>query len=114
MRAAIAGELRLLERHVRASARSLAGLLDPSFTEIGASGRVWSRAAVIDALTQSAASHQPIAVTDMAGVLLAPGIVHPRFTTEAGGRRAQRSSLWRLGDGGWRVYFHQGTPVPED
>jgi hypothetical protein len=111
VRAAIAGELRLLDPGVRGSAHELDALLDPEFAEIGASGRIWDRAAIIEALTQSAASAPPIDVTGMAGVLLAPGIVHLTFATDAGGRRAHRSSLWRLGADGWRIYFHQATPV---
>jgi hypothetical protein len=43
VQAAIAGELRLLEPRVRASAELLEALLDPGFTEIGASGKRWSR-----------------------------------------------------------------------
>lgn len=41
--AAVAGELRLLEPAVRASREEAARLLDPEFTEIGASGRRWTR-----------------------------------------------------------------------
>ena len=45
----------------------------------------------------------------MSGVLLAPGIVHVTYVSDHAGRRARRSSVWRLTDDGWRVYFHQGT-----
>ncbi|WP_439900787.1 DUF4440 domain-containing protein [Streptomyces somaliensis] len=41
--AAVAGELRLLEPAVRTSREEAARLLDPEFTEVGASGRRWTR-----------------------------------------------------------------------
>jgi hypothetical protein len=111
VRVAIELELRLLEPGLRASSEQMEELLDPEFAEVGASGRIWDRASIIEALTQSAASAPAIDVTGMAGVLLAPGVVHLTFTTDAGGQRAHRSSLWRLGAGGWRIYFHQATPA---
>ncbi|MEC4574341.1 hypothetical protein [Streptomyces virginiae] len=48
------------------------------------------------------------------GVELAPGVVHLTYETTIDGRRARRSSIWRKGaDGsGWRMYYHQATPVP--
>ncbi len=51
----------------------------------------------------------------MRGVLLAPDLVHLTYESVIAGRRARRSSLWRKGEGdtGWRLYYHQGTPVPE-
>ncbi|WP_408994882.1 hypothetical protein [Streptomyces sp. 1268] len=51
----------------------------------------------------------------MSGAVLAPGIVHLTYETDFGGRRARRSSLWRRRDGetGWRMYYHQATPVPD-
>jgi hypothetical protein len=111
VRAAIDGELRLLDPAVRGSAQQLDALLDPAFAEVGASGRIWDRASIIDALTQFAASAPAIDVSGIAGVLLAPGVVHLTFTTDAGGQRVHRSSLWRLGADGWRIYFHQATPT---
>jgi hypothetical protein len=113
VQAAIDGEMRLLEASVRASAGLLEELLHPEFAEIGASGTLWGRAGIISALTsdqERAASR--CEVTGMSGVLLAPGIVHLTFTTNAGGRRAHRSSLWRLTGDSWQMYFHQATPVP--
>jgi hypothetical protein len=114
VQAAIDGEMRLLEPHVRASADLLEALLDPEFSEIGASGTLWSRAAIISALTGNQGRAQSgYEVTGMSGTLLAQGVVHLTFTTSAGGRRAHRSSLWRQSGDRWQIYFHQATPVPE-
>ncbi|MFF4058716.1 DUF4440 domain-containing protein [Streptomyces sp. NPDC001668] len=109
--AAIQGELRLLDPEVRASPDSVGALLHPEFHEFGASGRHWDRASIIAAL--AGATDQgagPITASGMKGVELAPGLVHLLFDTERNGRRAHRSSLWRLTPSGWLLYFHQATP----
>ncbi|MGM9469044.1 DUF4440 domain-containing protein [Streptomyces murinus] len=79
VRAAIDGEIRLLDPEVRAVPALVLELLDLEFTEFGAaSGRRWD----MDHLT---------------------------YFADNQGRRAWRSSLWRLTETGWRMYFHQGT-----
>ncbi|MEV4183152.1 DUF4440 domain-containing protein [Streptosporangium canum] len=110
IQAAIAGEIRLLDREVRSSAVLMGELMDPEFTEIGASGRLWDRTSLITSISQDPApSEAPIAVSDMAGRLLAPGIVHLTYVSDYNGRRVRRSSIWRHSEQGWRLYFHQGT-----
>ncbi|MFJ8696565.1 nuclear transport factor 2 family protein [Streptomyces roseolilacinus] len=118
--AAVAGELRLLDPAVRASRAAAARLLDPEFTEVGASGRRWTREemlAELPGMEGSAARGPRHEVSRMAGVPLAPGLVHLTYETVAGGRRVRRSSLWRRAVDGagapWRLYHHQGTPVPD-
>ncbi|MGW2830373.1 nuclear transport factor 2 family protein [Streptomyces sp. NPDC001286] len=119
VREAIAGELRLMDPHVRGS-RSLAGqLLDPDFVEVGASGRRWTYEEMLAALpemdgaSESGPRYEPSEIT---GVLLAPGLVHLTYETTLDGNRARRSSLWRRRNaaGTWRMYYHQATPVPPD
>ncbi|GAA2904605.1 DUF4440 domain-containing protein [Nonomuraea rubra] len=109
VQAAIDGELRLLDPEVRASPALVRELLDPEFTEIGASGRWWDAETILTVMAGSVAPESPVAVSKMSGVVLAPGIVHLTYFAENQGRRAWRSSLWRLTETGWRVYFHQGT-----
>ncbi|MFF0431420.1 DUF4440 domain-containing protein [Streptomyces sp. NPDC004327] len=113
--AAVEGELRLLDAEVRASADA-PRLLDPEFVEIGASGRRWTYEEMVEALPTldgSGADSPRIEASGMRGVLLAPDLVHLTYETEIAGRRARRSSIWRrgAGDAGWRMYYHQGTPV---
>ncbi|MEU6212407.1 nuclear transport factor 2 family protein [Streptomyces sp. NPDC047023] len=119
VRAAIAGELRLMDPVVRGS-RSLAReLLHPEFTEVGASGRRWTCDEMLaampdmDGAAETGPRYEPSAFT---GVLLAPGLVHLTYETTLNGNRARRSSLWRSeGTSGiWRMYYHQATPVPPD
>ncbi|MFJ8668745.1 DUF4440 domain-containing protein [Streptomyces sp. NPDC093600] len=110
--------MRLMDPAVRTSRSLAAELLDPEFVEIGASGRRWTYDTLLAALPEMAGAtedgprHEPSAMT---GVVLAPGIVHLTYETVIDGHRARRSSLWRrTADGtGWRMYYHQATPVPQ-
>lgn len=108
VQAAIDLELRLLDPEVRASADSVLELLHPEFVEFGASGRRWDVESVLATLG-SVSPDSPVVVTRMKGVLLAPGVVHLTYFADNQGRRAWRSSVWRLTETGWRMYFHQGT-----
>lgn len=116
---AIAGELQLMSPEVRASRALAERLLDPDFAEVGASGRRWDRQSMLAELpAMSGASPdgprpEPV---DLTGVELARGVVQLRYETTFGGRRALRSSIWRKLDetSGWRMFYHQATPVPGD
>lgn len=117
--AALAGELRLHDPAVRASRAEAERLLDPEFVEVGMSGRRWNREQMLVDLPEFETSSDTgprIEASHMTGVLLAPGLVHLTYETLVDGERARRSSLWRRGDDGtgWRIYYHQGTPVPPD
>jgi hypothetical protein len=114
VQAAVDGELLLLDPEVRASPTRVLEMLDPEFVEFGASGRRWDLESVLEVTGGGSVSpDSPVEVSQMSGVLLAPGVVHLTYFADNQGRRAWRSSLWRLTDSGWRMYFHQGTLVPE-
>ncbi|MCK7622406.1 DUF4440 domain-containing protein [Streptomyces sp. RS10V-4] len=114
---AIEAELQLMDPRVRSSRERAGRLLDPEFVEVGGSGRRWTYAAVLAELPGQAGSsadgprYEP---SRMAGVRLAPGLVHLTFETRLGDRRTRHSSLWRRADGvgAWRMYYHQATRVP--
>ena len=110
VRAAIDGEMRLLDPKVRASPAHVLELLHPEFTEIGASGRRWDVQSILTVTSGGSVSlESPVKVSEMSGVVLAPGVVHLTYFADNQGRRAWRSSVWRLTETGWRIYFHQGT-----
>ncbi|MEU9623720.1 DUF4440 domain-containing protein [Streptomyces sp. NPDC048155] len=110
VQAAIEAEMRLLDPDVRASPALVLELLDPEFLEIGASGRRWDATSILSVTSDgSVAPEAPVEVSDMSGAVLAPGIVHLTYFADHSGRRAWRSSVWRLMELGWRMYFHQGT-----
>lgn len=111
---AMEGELALLTPKVRRSPEQVGALLHPDFHEFGASGRHWSRAAIIGSLAATAdPGADPVTVSALRGVQLAPDLVHLTYDTEYDGSRAHRSSLWRRTEGRWLLYFHQATPFSE-
>ncbi|MEU5757040.1 DUF4440 domain-containing protein [Streptomyces sp. NPDC047829] len=110
VQAAIDGEMRLLDPEVRVSPARVLELLDPEFTEFGASGRRWDVESILTVTSGgSVSAESPVEVSSMSGVVLAPGVVHLTYLADHQGRRAWRSSLWRLTETGWRMYFHQAT-----
>jgi hypothetical protein len=112
---AVEAELRLLLPEVRGSAE-VDVLLDPEFVEVGASGRLWDRAAIVAALASGEITDaDPIDATEVAGVRLADDLVHVTYVSRrTGGTPVRRSSIWRRTDGTWRLYYHQGTPAADD
>jgi len=102
-------ERALLAPHVRRSPERLEELLDPEFREIGASGRRWTRSAMVAALLESDADGEPVPAEQFHGLEVAPGLVLLTYVSDPTGRAAARSSLWRRSDGRWRLLHHQGT-----
>jgi hypothetical protein len=111
VRAAMAGELRLLDRSVRVRPELVRELLHPDFVEFGASGRHWDAASILEVTGTDDPDLPSIEATELAGVRLAPDVVHLTYVSADRGRRARRSSIWRRTDDGWRVWFHQGTLI---
>jgi hypothetical protein len=110
---AVECELRFLDPAVNSSPELLAELLHPAFRAFGSSGRIWDREMFIAALHERG-TVRPITASEMRGAQLAPDLVHLTFDTDSNGRRSHRSSLWRLTDDGWKLYFHQGTPFGQE
>lgn len=107
VRAAVAGELRLLDPAVRRSRHATSALLDEEFREFGASGAVWDRDSIVEALATEAAD--PPEVDDIVGTCLAPDVVLVTYRSRRPGRTTLRSSIWwRRGDR-WLCRFHHGS-----
>jgi hypothetical protein len=75
LRAVIELELGLLSPQVRRSRELLEGSLDPTFREIGASGRLWSRSEVIDALLAEEPDSCPIETSEIGASAVGEGLV---------------------------------------
>jgi hypothetical protein len=94
----------------------LASLLDDDFLEFGSSGRIWSRDATITVLLPAKAG-VPVTIRDVDARVLTDDLVlllyRIEVTTSSGGRASRRSSIWRRHGTGWRIAFHQGTPIPD-
>jgi hypothetical protein len=112
--AVIVAERALLDPTVRADPATLDCWLDHDFTEIGQSGRLWTRAEIIaDLRTSDQSSFATAQLTDPVVRELAPQCYLLTYVLQIGARRSRRSSIWRNRDGQWRMLFHQGTPLPE-
>lgn len=110
----LALEQELLSPQVRSAAEKLDRLLAQEFVEFGSSGRIYDKQSIIRALTQSESvenfqiegfkivteSDDTALVSYACKALSAAGEVV---------RKSNRSSLWKLIDGGWQMFFHQGT-----
>jgi ribonuclease HI len=106
----LALEQQLLEPSVRGDRAVVDRLLDKDFTEVGSSGRLWTREAALEELEASPGTHPPD-VHDMSGAFVDGNTVLVTYRSERDGREVHRSSLWIRTDTGWRVRYHQGTPT---
>ncbi len=113
--ALIALEESLWRRETRFDRAYMERLLAEEFIEIGRSGRVYSRSAIL------AVTDQPIEAK-----LPLPGLVvreiskdvlqvtyNSRVVCNGEVEKGRRSSLWRKAQRGWVMVFHQGTPYFE-
>ena len=102
----IALERSLLSDEVRGDPGALAALLDPEWSEIGRSGRLWTRAEV---LADLAPAPPEVRLEVLATSRPGAGLIHLVWRAVTPERTTLRSSLWRERDGHWRQLFHQGT-----
>jgi hypothetical protein len=88
----------------------VAALLDDAFFEIGASGRAWDRASMVEVLAGTGPS--TLQCDEMAVHVLAADVALVTYRTVEPERIARRVSVWIRTDAGWRMRYHQGTVVP--
>jgi ribonuclease HI len=104
-------ELELLDPVVRSDPRAVSRLLHPDFSEIGASGVLWDRVSIVQALAEAPGTE--VLVSDLLAGHIAEGVVLVTYRAETGTGAARRislhSSLWTRAGGEWQVLFHQGT-----
>ncbi|EON22711.1 ribonuclease H [Nocardioides sp. CF8] len=102
----VAHERSLLSEEVRSDRAAVAALLHPQWQEIGASGRLWEREALLDEIGPLAgpATLDVITVSRVATDLI---LLVWRESGDDGSRL--RSSLWQRTGDQWRQRFHQGT-----
>lgn len=111
-------ETELHQPEVRSNTVRLDKLLHEAFTEIGQSGRRYTRDEIIDEL---AVEKDPGKVLSenftvqqvSAGVAI---LTYSSAHVDANGKESQRthrSSLWQETPKGWQIRFHQGTAAKE-
>lgn len=109
-------EQSLLDPLVRRSRARVSRLLAEDFVEFGASGTVYDKRSVLEAM----ACERPavVAISDLKARSLSPELFLVTFRAtrfdESGQPvdRSLRSSLWQRSEGEWQLRFHQGTGVP--
>lgn len=101
-------ERELLGPLVRGDIGRTAVLLHPDFMEIGSSGRVWTRDAMMMALEEDPGERTDIEI--LGADRIGAGAVLLTYRSFARSGTTLRSSLWVLDGGRWRLRFHQGTP----
>ena len=105
-------EARLQEKEVRGSETALSSLLAVGFEEFGSSGTVYSREELIASL--AAEGEVRVTMEEFRAELLSPSVALVTYRAVvqrdgATGLDSLRSSVWVLGEEGWRIRFHQGT-----
>jgi ribonuclease HI len=101
-------ERELLGPLVRGDMGRTAVLLHPDFLEIGSSGRVWTRDAMMMALEEDPGERTDIEI--LGADRVGPNAVLLTYRSFARSGTTLRSSLWVLDGDRWRLRFHQGTP----
>jgi hypothetical protein len=89
-------------------------MTDDLFWEIGASGNVYHRSYVIERLSERYSQGEELhdwPCRDFTITPLANGLYLLSYVLEEPERVTRRSTIWRLSDEGWRIVFHQGTPI---
>ena len=108
---AVAAEQRLLDPAVRADPTAVSELLDHDFTEVGQTGTVWSRSAVIAALAAEPHDRVEVEATGWSAREVGPELALVEYQTVQGTVRVRRTTLWRRREGVWRAVAHQGTRI---
>jgi hypothetical protein len=104
----------LLTNEVRTSYEKLDVLLHSEFIEYGSSGKVYTKSDVLERLPASSPLKYVLSsfeVFELAEDLVQTRFVTDRENTDGGHTVSLRSSLWKIENGDWKMYFHQGTPT---
>lgn len=91
-------------------------LIDPSFREVGASGRSYSREYVLDVLEERYLNPVPDSweSKDFHCLEIAGDSYLLTYTLIQGERVTRRATIWRRTADGWRILYHQGTIVQDE
>jgi hypothetical protein len=109
-------ELRVLEESLwreetRFDVSHMERLLAPDFVEVGRSGRMHDRAAILALARGPIDVRLPLPGFSVRPLGAGAVLVTYETRTRAGADAALRASVWALSDGGWKLRYHQGTPA---
>lgn len=96
---------------VRTDRSRLEGMLHPDYVEFSSNGQLWTRKAVIEALTARPGSTAALQLLEMGAQQATSDTVIVTSMAQHGLRRSVRNSVWVLHDGSWRLRLHQATAI---
>ena len=87
--------------------------VDESFWEVGGSGNAYSREIVLQVVEERLAKGEPesIPLEDFRCCELGAGVFLVTYILHQPDRPTRRSTLWRSTPDGWKMLYHQGTPI---
>ena len=112
-------EIELHRLETRQNSERLEQLLHPDFVEFARNGHRYSRSEMLAEFRVPRAALEPVHVAQVELAEMGRGAVLVTYSsahTSANGqlyRHTLRSSLWVETPTGWRMRFHQGTPIDE-
>jgi hypothetical protein len=108
-------EQRLAQVGRKLSAEDASSLIADDFVEFGASGKIWSKADIIAAMSQWTPIERTVENFSVRELSASVCLVTYKVVGVTKDRRASpfslRSSIWRYTGGRWQIIFHQGTNV---
>ena len=90
-------------------------MTEASFWEVGASGRIYDRAYVLDVLDERRRDpkSENWRTHGFRCASLAADTYLLTYTLELDGRTTRRATIWRRHADGWKIVYHQGTVVAD-
>ena len=107
---AVEAELSLLTPAVRNDRAAVDALLADGFTELGASGRRWSRPDMLNSIG-SFADTEELEVLELESRMIGVDVTLVTYITVRDGARTFRSSVWSRASGSWRLEHHQASAL---
>jgi glyoxylase I family protein len=110
-------EQSIVAAHQRGDVEAVETVLAEGFYEIGSSGRLFSKAEILQASTQikileySFERFRVFSVDEQHAIVTYVARTRRRYQGVESTTRTYRSSMWKLAEGQWRLIFHQGTPL---
>ena len=88
----------------------LGQLISKSFKEFGSSGNIYTKQDYMRTIGASAKKYD-YQILDFHLEKLDENIALATYKSKSGNNTALRSSIWKLEDGNWKMFFHQGTRI---
>ena len=102
-------ELELVLPMTRRNPSRITELLADDFSEIGSSGKKYLKHDVIESMVPGSMHNYSLA--DFCFTELSTDCVLVTYLAVLGETRSRRWSVWGLGSSGWKMRYHQSTPI---